>query len=100
MRRKVRADSRHWKAKSETDTPQAEAHQRYRSREKDSKDSRHRFEKAAGKAKKKRVKKKGGESALVLLCAELLTQIAIALTRFDQAKQPTRRRQRPTQTVN
>jgi hypothetical protein len=43
---------RQWNKESETDTPQAEAQQPYRSREKDSKDSRYRFEKAAGKAKK------------------------------------------------
>jgi hypothetical protein len=43
---------RQWNKESETDTPQADAQQPYRSREKDSKDSRYRFEKAAGKAKK------------------------------------------------
>ena len=43
---------RQWNKEPETDTPRAEAHQPYRSREKDSPESAHRFEKAAGKARK------------------------------------------------
>jgi hypothetical protein len=41
-----------WNKEPETDTPQAVAHQPYRSREKGSTESAHRFEKATGKAKK------------------------------------------------